>query len=227
MIAPERLASMQSGWAELLGRYGVAPGAAYPLFDRLAGLYSAPERAYHNLEHLAEVFRVVGRLASEIDDFGSVQLAVWFHDAVYDTRATDNEARSAEFAAATLTPLGLPPPVIDRVARLVRATAHLASTDPPPDRDTAALLDADLAIMGAAPERYARYARDIRTEYAWVPEADYRKGRSAVLRALLARPRIYFHRVTFEEEEVRARQNMTAELARLGDPGIVSPKPAL
>jgi predicted metal-dependent HD superfamily phosphohydrolase len=148
-----------------------------------------------------------------------VQLAIWFHDAVYDTRAKDNEERSAAFAVEVLQPLGVPTPTVEHVARLVRATAHLASPDAPADADTATLLDADLAILGAAPERYARYARDIREEYAWVPEEDYRKGRAAVLRAFLARPRIYNHRLMFEEGEGQARVNMAAELVDLGEPG--------
>jgi predicted metal-dependent HD superfamily phosphohydrolase len=227
MIAPERLAPLQTGWMQLLARHDVAPDAAYPTFDRLVELYSAPERFYHNLEHIAEMFRVVGRLAPTIDDLGAVQLAIWFHDAVHDTRARDNEERSAALAAEWLGPLGMPSAVIHRVAELVRATAHLTSSEAPSDRDTAALLDADLAILGAAPERYARYARDIRSEYHWVPELEYRQGRAAVLRRFLARPRIYSHQIIFEEGEERARNNIAAELKGIGDPGIVSPTSTL
>jgi predicted metal-dependent HD superfamily phosphohydrolase len=98
---------------------------------------------------------------------------------------------------------------------MVRATAHLASAEPPADRDTAALLDADLAILGAPEERYRRYAADVRKEYAFVPDAEYRKGRAAVLDGFLGRPRIYHHRLTFEEYEGPARANLRAELTRL------------
>ena len=98
---------------------------------------------------------------------------------------------------------------------MIRLTAHPASSDPPGDRDTAALLDADLAILGASAERYTRYAADVRREYAWVPDAEYRKGRAAVLEMFLARPRLYWHDVMYQEGEERARQNMRDELARL------------
>jgi predicted metal-dependent HD superfamily phosphohydrolase len=216
MITPERLAAMQTDWVRLLAGYDVAAADAYPVFDRLVAAYSAPERHYHNLEHLGEMFRVASRLAAERDDHAAVQLAIWFHDAVYDPRAKDNEARSAELAADFLTPLGVPAATIDRVASLVNATAHLASAEPPADRDTAVLLDADLAILGAAEERYRRYAADIRKEYAFVPEADYRKGRGAVLKVFLDRPRIFHTRVMFEEGEGRARANLAAELKELG-----------
>ena len=216
MITPERLATMQTDWARLLAGYGVAPDDAYPLFDRLVTAYTAPDRHYHNLEHLGEMFKVVERLSPQIEDPNALHLAVWFHDAVYDPRAKDNEARSAELAADFLTPLGVPAATIDRVASLVNATAHLASAELPADRDAAVLLDADLAILGASEGRYRRYAADIRKEYAFVPDADYRKGRAAVLRMFLNRPRIFHTRVLYEEGEVRARANLAAELKELG-----------
>jgi predicted metal-dependent HD superfamily phosphohydrolase len=217
MISPERAELLQAGWVRLLATFGASPADAYPSFDRLVAAYSAPTRHYHNLEHLNEMFRIASRLANQTDDPVALQLAIWFHDAVYDTRAKDNEERSAEFAGELLAPLGVPPAVIERVGRLVRATAHLASAEPPADRDTAVLLDADLAILGATPERYLRYARDIRLEYHWVPEADYRKGRAAVLRAFLARPRIYHNPIMFEAGEERARANLAGELKALSE----------
>lgn len=222
MISPERLESMQNAWMKLLEKYGVPASSAYPVLDVLIAAYSAPERHYHNLEHLHEMFRVVGRLAPNTDDPAVIQLAIWFHDAVYDPRAKDNEARSGELAVDLLGPIGVPASTIERVVRLVRATAHMDSHDPPGDRDTATLLDADLAILGAAEDRYRNYARDIRKEYDWVPETDYRKGRAAVLNKFLARPRIFSHQLMFEEGETRARKNMMDELASLeGQNGYV------
>jgi predicted metal-dependent HD superfamily phosphohydrolase len=215
MVAPERVESMQQAWIKLLERNGVKAEHAYPVFDVLISAYTAPERHYHNLEHLSDMFRVAGKLAPSMDDPAALQLAVWFHDAVYDPRAKDNEARSGELAVDLLGPIGVPASTIERVVWLVRSTAHLDSNDPPLDRDTAAILDADLAILGSAEERYTRYAGEIRKEYAWVPEEGYRQGRSAVLRKFMTRPRIFNHPLMFEEGEMQARKNMTAELEML------------
>jgi predicted metal-dependent HD superfamily phosphohydrolase len=215
MISPERLEALQKEWVRLLERFGVSPAAAYPPFDELVAAYSSPERHYHNLEHLGEMFRVVGRLAGHAEDLPAIQLAVWFHDAVYDPRANENEARSAELAARMLAPLAVPNDTVEKVQRLVRSTAHLAPEDSVPDSDTAVLLDADLAILGASEERYRRYAAHIRSEYAFVRDADYRTGRSALLRRFLARPRIYITRPMFEEGEARARANLANELREL------------
>jgi predicted metal-dependent HD superfamily phosphohydrolase len=218
MLSPERLDALQRDWVRLLGDYGVTPADAYPVFDRLVAAHSEPHRHYHTLEHLAEVFRVVGRLAAHAEDIRAVRLAVWFHDAVYDPRAADSEARSADLAVVLLTGLGVPADTVAKVERLVNATAHLVSAAPPTDPDAVVLLDADLAILGASEDRYRRYAADVRREYAFVPDADYRAGRAAVLRAFLARPRIFRLPVMFEEGEHRARANLGAELADLGRP---------
>src|SRR4051812_48511424 len=108
MLSPERTDAMQQSWARLLARYGVEPADAYPPFDLLVAAYSAPGRHYHTLEHLHEMFRVAGRLANPTDDTGPLHLAVWFHDAVYDPRAKDNEPRSADLAVDLLGPVGVP-----------------------------------------------------------------------------------------------------------------------
>jgi predicted metal-dependent HD superfamily phosphohydrolase len=215
MVSPERLDAMQRSWVGALDGFGVAPADAYPPFDVLVAAYSAPERHYHNLEHLAEMFRVIDRLSALIEQPAALHLAVWFHDAVYDSRAKDNERRSGELAVDLLGPLGVPASTIERVVTMIWATAHTAGAAPPAFRDTHVLLDADLAILGASPERYARYAADIRKEYAWVPEADYRTGRAAVLERFLASPRIYRTQLLFNEGEQSARANLRAELAEL------------
>lgn len=216
MISPERLDALQQQWVRLLAGYGVAPVDAYPTFDRLAAAHSEPHRHYHTLEHVAEVLRVAGRLPTA--DPRAVQLAVWFHDAVYDPRAKDNEDRSAALVSEWLNPLGVPADVLARVAEMVRATAHLSGETAPADADTAALLDADLAILAAAEVRYRRYAADVRKEYAWVPDDAYRVGRAAVLEAFLARPRLYRTAVMHEEGDARARENMRTELDALRRP---------
>lgn len=215
MFPPERLELLRQDWFRLLQRYGVAPALVFPPFELLAAAYTAPDRHYHNLEHLDEVFRTAGRLAAITDDTGPLHLAIWFHDVVYDPRARDNEARSASLAVDLLGPIGVPAAVLDRVTRMIQATAHLGHQEPG-DRDTATLLDADLAILGAPEDRYRRYAADIRREYSWVPDAEYRPGRAAVLERFMARPRLYHHELLRKTCEQQAHVNMREELKDLG-----------
>lgn len=211
MISPERLDALQRSWVNLLAQFQVTPAAVYPPFDRLVAAHAELHRHYHTLEHVGEVLRVVGRLGGG----PAVQLAAWFHDAVYDPKAKDNEARSAELAERELAGLGLPAEVVKHVSDLVRSTAHFdAVSFSGPEFDV--MHDADLAILGASETRYARYAADVRKEYAWVPEADYRAGRTKVLESFLTRERIYRTEALFAEGEEAARQNMRAEVERLG-----------
>lgn len=210
MISPEKLDGLQRGWVHLLAGYAVEPTTAYPPFDRLVAAYSEPHRRYHTLEHLGEMFRVGSRLMRFANHANAVQLAVWFHDIVYDPTRSDNEARSADLATKELEALGLPSATVAAVQTLILATAHLLDTTTS-GADADVLHDADLAVLGASEARYARYAADIRAEYAHVPEADYRRGRSAVLERFLNQPRIYRTDLMFEEGEAAARRNLEQE----------------
>ena len=125
MTTAEQLAALQPRWPRLLARYGVGKPAADQPLRQLINAYSAPNRFYHTIEHLAEMFPLIDRLAQEVDDPSVVELAVWFHDAVYDPHAGDNEERSAKWARELLTPLRVPSAALDRMEQLIRATAHV------------------------------------------------------------------------------------------------------
>jgi len=213
MPPSQPLAFLAPAWVRLLSRYDDVGTAARAVFDRLITRYSEPHRHHHNLEHIAEMLQVVRGLEHLGSDIGAIELAVWFHDAVYNPRATDNEERSAELATSELRPLGLPSELLDRLTLLILATKHSGAE--PFDIDSAILVDADLAILSADELRYDRYAEAIRREYARVSDADYRAGRSAVLRNFLALPRIYHTAPMFEVGEANARANLRRELTNL------------
>lgn len=150
------------------------------------------------------------RYASE---FKSVLWAIWYHDAVYDPRAKDNEERSAEWAKRSLTAWGLDGAFVERVVSLIHETKHTGAA--PSSPDVAVLLDADLSVLGADADRYDDYARAIRAEYAFVPDAEYRSGRTAVLQGFLNRPRLYYTDDLFHERDARARANLRREIEAL------------
>lgn len=181
----------------------------------LLGRWSEPQRHYHDLEHLAEVLAALDELAVGAVP-ASVRLAAWFHDAIYDPRAADNEERSAALAAETLPAAGLAAEDVSEVVRLVRLTA---THDPASDDDAGMLMcDADLAILASSPARYARYVADVREEYAHVPDAEFRAARDRILREFVERSRIYRTDAARDRWESAARRNITAELAGDADP---------
>jgi predicted metal-dependent HD superfamily phosphohydrolase len=211
-ISPERLELLQLGWAAQLTRFGVLPVDAYRPFDDLVARYQEPHRHYHNLEHIGEVLKVIGKLSDAAPDTSNLFLAAWYHDAVYDPRAKDNEQRSADLARTQLSALGLPGAMLDQVAAMILATAH---GDVAIGGDASILVDADLAILAAEANRYRRYSEAIRAEYDWVDDAQYRSGRARVLEVFLNRERIYQTERMRAVAEEPARINLRAELASL------------
>lgn len=173
--------------------------------------WSEPHRRYHTLAHLDFMLSVVDEFAGEADDADQVRLAAWFHDAIYDSGASDNERRSAWLAADRLGRLGVP---AAEVVRLVELTAtHQPAAG---DRNGQLLCDADLAILGSSPADYARYAEAIRAEYSDVPPDAFRAGRAAILRRLSAVDHVYHRPPLRDRFEVAARANLASELALLG-----------
>ncbi len=193
----------------LLGAWHAEPSTVDRVAADIVDRYREPHRRYHTLDHVDDALSV----AHDVGADDVVVLAVWFHDVVYDATATDSEARSALFARDTLSALGAPPDIVDEVARLVLTTV----THDPVDGDVRAtqLADADLAVLGAAPERYARYVDDVRSEYAHVDDDAWRAGRAAVLATFLARDRLYHDDRLRDRLEQRARDNLRTELAAL------------
>ncbi len=198
-------------WLHLLELFAVPPEIAEKTFDDLVTAYSAPERFYHTLFHIEDVLATIVRLNSP--QHPSLPLACWFHDAVYDTHAQDNEEKSAALAGVRLKEMDIAAPIISATAHLILLTKN--HVPGPEEEDGKVFLDADLAILGASAARYENYARAIRQEYAWVPEPDYRAGRAKVLMGFLNRPRVYHTEAMFAACEQKARQNMAAEIAGL------------
>ncbi len=183
------------------------------LRDELLAAYGDPGRGYHDTRHLAEVLERLDELgrAGVAFEERPVRLAAWFHDAVYDG-AAGAEERSARWAEQALADVLGPAEVVE-VARLVRVTEHhRPSSD---DVNGCALSDADLAILASSPERYRRYAHDVRREYASVPDEEFRRGRAAVLRGLVGQQPLFRTAPARERWEQAARRNVADELADL------------
>ena len=198
---------LRRNWQDLLGAWAVTPPLADEMFEDVCRHYTEPGRFYHTLDHIGAMLDTVASFSSFARNLNAVKLAVWLHDVIYDSRASDNEIRSAEFAEQLCEKLS----ILDGhvIASLIMKTKTHEAGD---DSDAQVLIDADLAILGANESAYRTYAEQIRREYAWVPEADYRTGRRQVLERFLTRPRI-FHLLAHLEES--ARQNIAAEIARL------------
>lgn len=172
--------------------------------------YAASQRAYHTIRHVEECLACLDRVRDAAARPAEVELALWFHDVIYDPRRNDNEARSADMATRAILEAGGRDALAARIDVLIVATAdHSPAEDP----DTRLLLDIDLSILGAPDARFDEYERQIRQEYAWVPSADYQAARGRFLTSMLERRRIY-QTEALEELEAPARINLRRALAQ-------------
>jgi predicted metal-dependent HD superfamily phosphohydrolase len=194
-----------------LGRAGDAEKKAAELVAR----YREPHRAYHNLDHIADCLEKLD-LARPIlrqDEADAVELALWWHDAVYDAKAGDNEERSAVLFRDAAASHRIAAPLAEKVERLILLTKTHA---PGPDAAEQAMIDIDLSILGAPLARFAAYDEGIRREYAHIPEDVWRERRARVLDGFLARPRLFATALFHERFDTQARQNLSRALAQLG-----------
>ena len=184
----------------------------------LTALYQADDRHYHGIRHIEALLGLLTEYRAQFADAEAVEAAIWFHDAIYDSRAKDNEAQSAALAADRLNGR------VDaaRLAGIVRMIEATASHEVPAFEDAAAkvdaalLLDMDLSILGAPADIFDAYEDAVRREYDWVSDTDWCAGRGVVLRNFLARPRIFHTDIFVTRFEAEARANMERSLTRLG-----------
>lgn len=197
--------ALKARWQILWATLGLPAPAG--LLERLLNAWREPQRHYHTLQHLTECLALFDELRDQAQRPAEIELALSFHDAVYDVRAHDNEARSARWADEALRAAGLGPDRVQRIHDLIMATCHGAAPASP-NPDAALLTDIDLAILGAPEPRFAEYERQIRAEYAWVAPELYAVKRRAVLRGFLDRDAIYTTPVLRHRLERQARHNL-------------------
>lgn len=171
--------------------------------------YGRPPRAYHSWTHVQEVLRHLSTVP-RWEHQKEVALAAIFHDAVYEAGRSDNEARSADLAVETIAQR-MPADGIDLayVRRLIELTArHGKLDDEPLDDDTRHFLDADMAILGSAPEAFAAYDAGIAQEYSHIPRLVFNFNRRRFLKKLLDSPRIFLSEFFHERFDAAARTNL-------------------
>ena len=198
-------------WSSLWGRLFPSKDPS-PLFLELQTLYSAGNRYYHNCDHITDCLRELDSERSAPADRSALELAIWFHDAIYDSTASDNEQRSAALAHRSITAAGGPESLAAVVRSLVLATKthdHHVGVDAP------WMIDIDLCIFGKAEAEFDAYEAKIRAEYSWVEEREFRVRRAAILERFLSRPILYATPPFRAKYENSARANLLRSITQL------------
>jgi predicted metal-dependent HD superfamily phosphohydrolase len=189
----------------------MAPQLRVRLWNELLPRYSEPHRHYHNARHIYDCFRELEAVKLLARDPLAIDLAILFHDAVYDPRRSDNEDQSALLAARALADF-FSRETIASVKMLIDATRHHSI---PTNLDAQLLVDIDLSILGQSADRFDEYEQQIRQEYLFVPENLFREKRAGILERFLARPSIFQTDFFRERYEASARMNLARSVARL------------
>ncbi|CAN6961517.1 MULTISPECIES: hypothetical protein [Psychrobacter] len=195
----------------------IDPREVQALWQAVAIRYNEPQRAYHTLRHIEQLFAQFEQVKSHLYEPHIIALALYYHDVIYEPTRSDNELKSAKYAVESLSPY-----LTTEQCQLIYALIMMTAThqldellDANKRSDAAYLLDMDLSMLGAAWSEYELYASAVRQEYAHVPVTDYRIGRTAVLKGLLAHSRLYLTDFYFERLEKPARDNIKREITAL------------
>ena len=200
----QRFLDLLAPW---MGGAGVSPW-----YHALRSRYDEPQRHYHTFNHIQACLQLLDQVRAQLQEPVAVELALWFHDVIYDPRAKDNEQRSADFARTALLSCRLDVNLVTQVERLILLTRHNATPD---TEDGRLLVDIDLAILGAAPDLYQRYEHWVRQEYAHVPRWLYRWGRKRLLRRFLRQPFLYATGHFRQRLEAQAKHNLRQAIENL------------
>lgn len=199
-----------SRWQKLMSGLGLPE--SLDTYNSLIESYSQKHRKYHNVSHLKAVLECLDSVEHLTVHKDQIELALWFHDAVYKPFSKSNEHDSAVWASKFLRENNSTKELQEFVHRLVMATAHLSV---PENEDEKLIVDIDLSILGRSEDTYKHFQEGVRYEYRKVPSCIYARKRNEVLKGFLDRDRIYLSELLHELFEKQARKNIQRELSRL------------
>lgn len=197
-------------WQELMHRIGL--DTHLNTYSELLSCYKQKHRFYHNESHIDAVLKYYDESKKLANNCNAVEVALWFHDAIYKPYSSSNELKSANWAFNFLKEHKNDDTFAENVHSLIMATLHNAS---PKDNDEQLIVDIDLSILGSQTKVYAQFEKNIREEYKFVPNILYKKKRKEILSGFLKRERIYTHDFFHGKLEVLARANLTTTIEKL------------
>jgi len=197
-------------WHNLMQSFGLEKNQETS--EKLTKAYSEKQRHYHTFDHINACLKHLEKVRDLAEKPDEIEMALWFHDAIYKPLSSSNELDSAVWAAKFLTDNHVKQKIIDRVYQLIMVTLHDGFTQ---TNDQALMIDIDLTILGSPYETYQIFEKNIRKEYRLVPYFIYRKKRKEILQGFLKHDRIYRTNYFYELYETNARENMSHAISML------------
>lgn len=197
-------------WTRLMRQFGLMDNQT--TYAELIRAYTEKHRHYHSDTHINACLQHFDAVQCFAEYPAEVELALWFHDAIYKPMSSTNELDSANWCAKFLADNSIADEIIQRVHKLIMATCHSAELV---GNDERLVVDIDLAILGAPENVYQVFEASVRNEYQWVPSFIFKNKRKEILQTFLDRHRIYHHAYFYDLLEHRARENLATAISQL------------
>jgi predicted metal-dependent HD superfamily phosphohydrolase len=176
------------------------------IHQQLMDSYSEPQRYYHTLDHIEHCLSLFDNISSKLKSPHALELAIWFHDVIYQPGAANNEQLSADQFMRT-TKNRFDDSLRNTVYQHIMATLHLHSEMN--HADTQYMVDIDLSSFGLPWPEFIHDSENLRREMAHLSNEDYCRKQSAFQQALMDRPRFFRSDYFYQNYESQARQNLS------------------
>ncbi len=204
--------TIQAAWDRTISFVAHPTGRLQPFLIGIAAAYIEGSRHYHTLHHVLQCLDTLKEYPKPIPYHSEIELALWYHYAIYDPQKRDNEEQSGRLLKQDLEKADLPTSSIQKAYELVIATDHKR---PANDEAEAIIADVDMAILSYPQEQYTTYSEQIRKEYSCFDDNTFSEGRKTFLKHFLAKQSIYQTPFYHSQFEAKARTNMERELKQL------------
>lgn len=199
-----------SRWQKLMSKFAISSNEQTYL--ELVKCYGERHRYYHSVKHIDAVLSHLDKVSEFVERAHEVELALWFHDAIYKPFSSTNELDSANWAISYLAENGVSDEVSVRIRNLIMATLHTTEVG---NAEEEVIVDIDLSILGCTAEIYEQFEKNVRKEYRLVPYFLYRKKRKEILQRFLSRDRIFHTDYFYQRYEYQARINIKNAIGNL------------
>ena len=200
----------QSDWLSLMSNLGFSENT--DTYTDLKRRYNEKHRKYHNVTHIESLLIELEKTRHISENYNSIELALWFHDAVYNIFSKSNEKDSADLAVSFISDNSGSLELQQTVYSLIMATEH---NFVPKGNDQRLMVDIDLSILGSAESRYTDFETAIRKEYKYIPWFIFKRKRIELLQYFLGRESIFSHRYYIDSLEQQARVNIANAIKKL------------
>lgn len=177
---------------------------AESVYNLIEAHYSEAHRFYHTSHHIEHCLSQFDLAISEMLEPDAVEMALWFHDVIYDVPTSENERRSAELFRDK-THGRVDKEFGCNVFDMILITMH---RDLPYKHDDKLIVDIDLSSFGLPWEDCERESKNVRSEFAHKTDQEFYASHVKFMQSLLARDSFYTSDFFRDHYEETARKNV-------------------